>query len=188
MNRRRAIYGIALLGGVTGTVGFNWYHKKYPTLDSLESLHPLLTELAETIIPATDTPGARDAQVADYIIKMVRDCTEHAAQNKFLAGLYDIDAYCYDHFGLPFINCNAAERIKALKYFEKDGTLWPGVLGKAQQKFLGAPFFATLKKYTVQGYCTSQLGATRALAYDYIPGKYQGCVQYEPKQKSWATN
>jgi hypothetical protein len=32
------------------------------------------------------------------------------------------------------------------------------------------------------------MGATRALAYDHVPGEYHGCVDLAPGQKSWATS
>ena len=39
------------------------------------------------------------------------------------------------------------------------------------------PFFAGLKETTVLGYCTSEIGATQALAYAHVPGDYRGCLR-----------
>ena len=48
-------------------------------------------------------------------------------------------------------------------------------------------FFPMLKQLTLWGYFTSEPGATKALRYNPIPGKYIGCVPYEPGDKAWAT-
>ncbi|MGY0037942.1 gluconate 2-dehydrogenase subunit 3 family protein [Pedobacter sp. NJ-S-72] len=54
-------------------------------------------------------------------------------------------------------------------------------------KFLGIPFFIILKQLTVEGYCTSQTGATKGLAYDYIPRTFASCIPLTKNQRSWAT-
>ncbi|HLX67414.1 MAG TPA: gluconate 2-dehydrogenase subunit 3 family protein, partial [Puia sp.] len=61
------------------------------------------------------------------------------------------------------------------------------IIGKAQEVYLGRSFFTTLKKYTVEGYCTSQAGATRGLSYLYVPGSFHSCIPLQPGQRSWAT-
>jgi hypothetical protein len=62
------------------------------------------------------------------------------------------------------------------------------MLNKINKKLFGESFFFKLKELTIEGYCLSQPGATIGLAYDYIPGKYEGCTPLKPNQKSWATN
>ena len=47
-------------------------------------------------------------------------------------------------------------------------------------------FFRQMKDLTITGYFTSEIGATQALAYDPIPGKFNGCVPLEKDQKAWA--
>lgn len=170
------------------SLGSLWYTtRKTPDLSSLDQLSELISELAEMIIPKTDTAGAKEAGVGEFIIMMIKECTDRSSQNKFLSGLQDLENYCQLHFDNSFLNCYPHQRHRALKSGEEDATLLPGILGKAQQKFLGKAFFTTLKEYTVTGYCTSMLGATQALTYDYIPGSYQGCITCSENQKSWAT-
>ena len=57
-------------------------------------------------------------------------------------------------------------------------------MGKVQYRLLGKSFFSILKELTVEGYCTSKLGATQALTYVYIPGSFQGCIEYEARPES----
>ena len=94
MNRRKAIGSLFLLAGagVASYTGLRFYKLyKTPELASLPHFKTLIDELAETIIPRTHTPGAKDAQVGDFIIRMITDCTSKKEQNTFLYGLHDVD-------------------------------------------------------------------------------------------------
>lgn len=159
---------------------------KTPDLSKLNAKKELIAEIAETIIPATSSPGAKSAQVEDFIIKMVRDCTELKSQNSFMKGLDELEAYCTDSYGKTFINCNTTDRENILTHFEKieDSN---NLIHKIRRKLSGESFIYMFKNYTVIGYCTSELGATKGLAYDYIPSTYEACIPLKEKQRSWAT-
>jgi hypothetical protein len=179
-----------LVGGGTLAAysGYQWYDlKKSPDLDYLSQKKELLADLAETIIPATDSPGAREAGVQDYIIIMLRDCTDVKTQNKFIDGLKELEHYCLSQYKRRFQDCSAEEKNSVLDYFEKKSRAYTGIVGKVQNYLLGRNFFATLKQYTSEGYCTSELGATKGLAYIAVPGSYNGCIPLKANQKSWAT-
>lgn len=47
-------------------------------------------------------------------------------------------------------------------------------------------FFSIIRDLTLLGYFTSEIGATKAMAYVDIPGRYDGCVDLKPGQKVWA--
>ncbi len=190
MQRRAAIRRISMIGGAlvlafSGTTVYQRY--KRPHFQILTENAPLLNELAETILPRTASPGAGDARVGDLIGKMVRDCTDRKTQNNFINGLEGLAGQAHDRYGKAFGECSAAEKTALLVHFEKEGAVYPGMAGKVQRQLLGDPFFVTLKKYTILGYCTSRLGATEGLRYDYIPGKYVGEVVLASGQRGWAT-
>jgi hypothetical protein len=190
MNRRKAIGRIVLIGGGTAVAysGYKWWDwNKKPDLAWLDQKKELITSLAEAIIPATDTPGAAEAGVGDYIIIMIKDCTGIREQNKFIDGLKELEHHCSSAYDKPFPRCTEAEQKQVLQYFEQKDKPFKGIAGKAQNKFLGKSFFTTLKEYTVSGYCSSELGATKGLAYVFIPGRYQGCIPLQTGQKTWAT-
>ncbi|CAL1518081.1 gluconate 2-dehydrogenase subunit 3 family protein [Chitinophaga sp. MM2321] len=191
MNRRKAIINIFLYGGagaaIAGGVGYHHFYKA-PDLSKLEQYRVLITELAEIIIPETDTPGARSTGVGDFIITMIRDCTSRKAQNRFMYGLQDVESYTSSRYGKPFAACDQATKINVVAHFEKQGRSYPGIMGKVSGRLIGDSFFMTLKKYTIIGFCTSMQGATKAMAYDYVPGKFQGCIPLQPGQKCWATD
>ncbi len=190
MKRRKAI-GFIILGGAGAGLaysGYKWYDwNKTPDLAWLQQSKELIAALADTIIPPGDTPGARQAGVQDFIIKMVRDCTKPRPANKFIDGLKELAHYTQSKYDKPYEQCTADQQREIMTRFEEKGRPMRGILGKAENRYLGSSFFTTLKEYTVQGYCTSQLGATRGLAYLPIPGSYQGCIPKLPGQRAWAT-
>ena len=76
MNRRELLRSIALLTGATVVGGeFLLSGCKNPAAGSLQlspAMINLLNEVAETILPATDTPGAKAAAVGDFMKVMVK--------------------------------------------------------------------------------------------------------------------
>jgi hypothetical protein len=48
-------------------------------------------------------------------------------------------------------------------------------------------YFTLMKQLTLLGYFTSEIGATQALRYVAVPGKYEGCIPYKKGDKAWAT-
>lgn len=191
MKRRAAIFGFIGTGvgllGLTG--GYKWWElSQSPDLHFLETNVELIADLGETIIPATDSPGAKDAGTADFVVKMIRDCTPRHEQNLFIDGLKDLRNRCMHKYNRPYSQCTAEEKQSILHEYERRGQPFHGTAGKIEMRLTGRSFFTLLKSYTVEGYCTSQIGATRGLAYQYVPGSYQGCIPLAPGQRTWATN
>ena len=190
MNRRTSIKLILFFGtlGVFSYSIFDWF--SFNEVIDGKSFYPyknLIADLAETIIPQTDTPGAKDAKVEDFILKMLEFCTEPRTQHKFLTGLVELGQYTINNYNQTFLKCTKADKIAILNHFEDQSKYSINIINKFNNKFLGKPFFVKLKELTAEGYCTSQLGATKGLAYDYIPSSYQACIPLKKNQKSWAT-
>jgi hypothetical protein len=189
VDRKKAIQRLLAITavGVSSVSVYEWA-KPGPavSIDALPQKKQLLAELAETIIPRTDTPGAKDAKVEEFIIKMIPE-TDPKTQRNFLAGLGSLEKYTIDKYDHPFTVCTTAQKIAVMKHYEDKATYSIGILNKISSKFLGTPFFSKLKDLTVEGYCTSQLGATQGMAYDYIPVKFNALVPLQKNQKAWAT-
>src|SRR5882724_3191147 len=186
MNRRKAIFRISLAGLGIAAAGatYKWWSlAKHPDLEYAQLNKDLISALCETIIPATNTPGAKDTGTHDFVLKMIGNCTPRKEQNTFIDGLRDIQGHCRAKYGQPYQHCSADDQAAALTYFEGKGRPYKGVVGKVESRLLGRSFFAILKDYTVQGYCTSQSGATIGLSYIYIPGSFRGCMPLQPGQK-----
>ena len=190
MKRRNAVRNIGLIAGgaVLGLGGWNVFLLyRRPDLRLLEDHKEVLDDLADTLIPATNSLGAKEAAVGAFVLKMIRDCTERKTQNNFIHGFRALLDRSQSQYGKPFGKCSSQERENLLAYFEKHGQPYRGVAGKLDHQLRGDSFFTTLKKYTVLGYCTSKPGATQAMRYDYIPGKYVASIPLRPGERSWAT-
>ncbi|HEX2847693.1 MAG TPA: gluconate 2-dehydrogenase subunit 3 family protein [Chitinophagaceae bacterium] len=189
MERKKFIKRFLALGGgaiavVSGVKVYQVF--KSPDLSFLKNAQPLIDELAEMIIPSTDTPGAKEAGAGEFVSFMVRESCSQATQNRFIDGLRDLAAYSILEYKKPYQKCSLSEKRAILSHFEKKSFFYKGIVAKAEHKLLGDPFFITLKKYTVLGYCSSELGATRAFNYDPVPHEYMNTL-LEPGQKAWAT-
>ncbi len=189
MKRKTAIFSIAALGaGVAATFsGYKWYAvHKTPDINYLDAHQQLIDHLTEIIIPATNTPGARSALAYETVIRLIKNAGR-VTQNNFIDGLKSLQSYSINEFDKTFIEISKEQQIKIVTHFQQEGRNYTGKLGKIKNKLLGKSFFHILKEYTTIAYCTSQPGATQALAYDYIPGKYEACISLQSGQKSWAT-
>lgn len=189
MKRRKALIGISALAGVAIAIpGARWaWLNTEPDLEYLDRSKDLLASIADTIIPRTDSPAASECMVHEFIINMVKNCSDLPTQNKFVSGLSKLESYTSDKYSKPFKNCSEGERVAVLTHFEYSDKPWPGIAGKVQKRYLGTPFFLTLKRYCAIGYFSSEGGATKALRYSHIPSKYNACEPYSPGQKAWAT-
>jgi hypothetical protein len=144
----------------------------------------LLEDLTEIIIPTTDTLGAKSANVADFIIRVIRDCYPLADQEAFYAGLDGINKISMNNHGKAFIEINKKEKIKIVNVLAESEK---ALINKAINKtFNKTGFFKLMRELTVTGYFISEIGATQALAYLPIPGSFNGDVPIKPGQKAWA--
>lgn len=179
MNRRTAVERITLLLGggalssqlTAGLMGQVLNTGVGASVPVDEGTRLLLAEVADVIIPTTDTPGAKAAGVEQFIIRLMRDCYEREEQEIFYAGLARLDtASKADNGGKVFVELDLAGKNAMVQKTTQDN--------KA--------FFKLMKELTVSGYFISEIGATQALAYLPIPGQFLGDVPLKPGQKAWA--
>ena len=190
MNRRKAIYSLMLLGAgsVATYTGYKIYQvNKKPNLMFLDEHVDLIAALTENIIPRTDTPGAIDTGSPAILIAMIKNNADRKTQNNFIDGLKELLHYSTDKNDQSFATLPFATQQQIVQVFYEKGKNYAGKSGKVKNKILGKSFFEILKQYTSIAYCTSKEGASIGLAYDYIPGKFEGCVPLRPGQKSWST-
>jgi hypothetical protein len=193
MNRRDALTRVGLiLGGtvvgaelflsgctnppatVLGGAGTNFTNDDIAFLD----------EVAETILPATDSPGAKEAKVGTFMTVIVRDCYTEADQKIFLQGMQKLNDACKQKNGKVYLDCTPEQRHDLLVALDKEQKDYMA----AKKKEDPSHYFRMMKELTLWGYFTSEPGATKALRYVAIPGKYQGCIDYKKGEKAWATS
>lgn len=128
--------------------------------------------VAELILPATDTPGARAAGVPQFVDRAIADYYDPADGARLKAGLDRIDADARAAHGAAFTGLTGAQQMALLTRYDTEG----------------AAFFGMLKELVTIGYFTSEPGATLALRYDPVPGDYRGCVPLKEIGRGWATS
>lgn len=194
MNRRDAlervslILGVSIIGGTTFLQGCKTGDKKNmdgseKTLFSLTAEQiAFLDEIADTIIPTTDTPGAKAAKVGSFMSTMVADCYKEGDQKIFVEGIAKVDEASKKVNGKGFMEASAQQRNSLLSELNKQ------LKAYNDSKKEGDPnhYFGMMKQLTLLGYFTSEIGATQALRYIAVPGKFQGCVPYAKGDKAWA--
>lgn len=189
MNRRTAIKGILAVAGLgyASVIGVK-YFIGYSNQDrgNLEAHSKLIAELTDVIIPPTTTPGAKEALVHEYIIRYMEDCSSMKEYNNFINGLNELQENCVSNYNTNFENCTAVQKNKILEDLNTNSDS-DGLFSKISNKLQGRSFFTILKSLTIEGYCTSELGATKHLVYQPIPGKYLAITNLAANQKSWAT-
>ena len=81
----------------------------------------LIAEIADLIIPDTDTPGAKAAKTEQYILLMLRDCTPADQREAFFKGLEAFDQACLSQFGRKFLSVRLDQRQKFLEQEDAKG-------------------------------------------------------------------
>ncbi len=152
-----------------------------PILKFTAEQESLLAEICETIIPATNTPGAKDAQVEKFIMTLLADCYPKEYQDRFMVGMERVDRESKTLFGKPFAQAQPEQRIALLKM--EEGNAYADRKAGVKE----TPFFMTAKELTLFGFFTSEAGCTKVLDYQWVPGKYEGCIPLKPGQRAWAT-
>jgi hypothetical protein len=186
MNRREAVSTVALLIGGTmlGAEAFlSGCKSAARTVNFTPEDITYMDEIAETILPATKTPGAKAAKVGEYMSVMVKDCYDEKEQKIFLEGLDKLNDESKKKNNKPFMDSTPQQRHDLLVAIDKDARAY----AKAKKKDEPAHYFSMIKRLTLDGYFTSEVGAKQALNYVAVPGKYEGCVDYKKGDRAWAT-
>lgn len=128
-----------------------------------------LRALVDVILPATDSPAASAADTHFFIDLAIPACANAVAQKTFREGLKALGQK-------RFANLASGEQVALLK----------ARAAADMELAYDQSFFKILKDYTLTGYFLSEVGATQALAYERVPGGFQGDLPLKTNQKAWA--
>jgi hypothetical protein len=191
MNRRDAIARVGLLVGGT-VIGANAFLTGCAPKRTEEGVAGLnfstdtlgfLDELGETILPESDkSPGAKTAKIGDFMKAIVTDCYEEADQKIFMDGIAKLNKRAEEKFDNEFTKLSAEEKHDLLVDIDKEAKEYQ----KTKKKEDPTHYFTMMKQLTLWGYFTSEVGSTKALRYNPVPGRYEGCIDYKKGEGAWS--
>jgi hypothetical protein len=224
MDRREAIRRVtAVLGGVTlvGGDALLAACARYRSAQGDAAVSALfsaediafLDEVAETILPATGTPGAKAVQTGAFMAMMVTDSYDARDQQIFRAGMRAIDEGSRRAHNVSFMAASPQQRLAVLEIIDREQKAYsdarretmrarslaylsdqrqeaaPGAAAGAATAVTTDPpahYFRMMKELALLGYFTSEIGCTQAQRFVETPGRFDPCVPYQAGEKAWA--
>jgi gluconate 2-dehydrogenase gamma chain len=194
MDRREALKRTAwIMGGVVSAPAIMGVLKgcaAKPTIDwkpvfLSEDQGILVSQVAEIIIPKTDTPGAKETGVPGFIDLMLKDVYSKEDQDRFLSGIKEFDEAANKEYGDSFIDLSPEDQTAFVKKIHDAAVEAERAATPAPKR----PFILMTKELTMLGFFTSEPGATQVLQYIAVPGSYKGCIPLSEagNGKTWAT-
>ena len=171
-----------------------------PTKEEVESGIPLkalnqaqldlVGDMADTIIPDTDTLGAKSVNVHYLIDELADNWMKATEKTVFLGKLTALDERIKSENGKSFSDLDMTGRGAVLDQLGAEmlaaGEAANG--GDITNSDDGADkhIYLELRELILFGYYTSEVGASEELLYDPIPGDFKGCVPYSEIGKAWS--
>ena len=194
MDRREALRRTAILmGGVVSAPAIMGVLKGCATKTGVdwkpeflaEDQASIVTEVAEIIIPRTETPGAKDVGVPSFIDQMLKEVYAKEDQDFFLNGMKEFNEGSKAEFGDEFSDLDEEDQTAYVKKVHAAAVEAENTTNPAPKR----PFILMMKELTMLGYFTSEPGATQVLQYVPVPGAYKGCIPVSEagNGKAWAT-
>jgi hypothetical protein len=138
----------------------------------------LLNDIGEIIIPATDTPGAKAANVGLVMAINIRDCYDKEKQESFLKGLVLLDDRSKSLFKDSFSKISPENQVFLITELDKE--VYSTSNNNKDTDDLKI-FYKMVKELTLLGYFTSEVCLTSQLEYIPVPAKYDGAMAHDGK-------
>ena len=187
LNRREAVIHMATLMGATvlgpRLLAATFEKQKSGSSGFSAEEVVLLDEIGETIIPATDVPGAKAVQIGAFIAMMIDDCYEEGDQVTFTVGLRQLALTYEQRFGELFATGSPKNRTAFLNELNREQAEAAGARSRGERAYC----FRVVKELTILGYFTSEIGCTQALRFMEAPGRYDGCAPYKRGEHAWTS-
>src|ERR1041385_4131151 len=137
------------------------------TQTTLRTLNPqqtaIVTAIAETILPKSDTVGATEAGTSQFIDLILTEWYTESERTIFLNGLADVDTRTQSAFGKSFVDCSADQRGKVLTDLGEQLTKDTEIARNSAPAYRGSPakpsknFYYMVRNLTLTAYYTSEV-------------------------------
>jgi hypothetical protein len=127
----------------------------------------MLAEISSTIIPTTDTPGAKEVSAHLFALRMVNDCYKKEDREKFIKGFKQFQDNVQQQHNKTYTQCTAEERQQIIS----------AIAAKKDDKDEAVYFYKTFKRFTIQAYTSSEYYLTKVDVYKLVPGKFVASIK-----------
>ena len=126
----------------------------------------MVWQIAELILPKTDSPGASDAGVAPFIDLLFASYFDSEERKSWESSLETFNDESKKKYGSSFLDLSSKEQLDYLKKLDSDKE----------------PIFKKLKSLILWGFFTSEPGM-KSMNYNPVPGRYEGCITIDETEK-----
>ena len=196
MNRRDAIRRLAATSALSALpfetlLELGREARAAPPAKSFQTLSPhqsaTLRHAAEVILPRTDTPGATDAKVAEFIDMLLTDWMDADERDRVVAAIDEIDRRARADHGARFVDCDPEQQLALMTAMDAEVAELLRIdraapadenVGPDDRPAPSAPDhpFYQLKRMTLLGYFTSESGMTETLRWNPFPSRWEPCM------------
>lgn len=214
MNRRALLKYTAYLTGYAVTAPLtsailSGCKAEEPTIDFTPAFftsdeYENVAAMVNTMLPPTSTPGAKELGVPQFIDLVLSIYTEEKDMVKIRTGLNTWTQTAAQEAGKPYYELKPEEQLDLLNKLDAEARQQADELTELGQNRIlqgmpkdpttledeedKAPWWLMLKDLAIGGYYSSEKIGTEVLAYDPVPGPYQGCIPLEDVGKTWSLN
>lgn len=211
IDRRSLLQRALVIAGASLAPGFEFQALAQSSGERLlnQSQFDLLSALADTMLPRTDTPGALDAGVPRSLDALLRNWASSQRRRDLLGALEAIDKRAQAELQQPFADLAVPQRLAVLKAHDAEAlpsarrapvnearatkpapTVADPHVARPQQQPTGSQSaagpnaaYAKLKELIVTLYYVSEPALTHELPYDHSPGKWIPSVPITPESR-----
>ncbi len=139
----------------------------------------VMAALAEVVIPETDTPGASEAGVTEFVAALVDGWLDDEDRDLFLEGLDTVDPAARERFGADFADCAPEQRSEYVGELDAEVAR----LREDPDGTASSHFFHHVKRFTITAYFTSEAGLA-ALGHRISFRAFEGCAPLTPAESA----
>ena len=168
MKRRKAIQQIGILSASLALLPA-CNVETWPTYDNIPidvSQQKLIARLTQAILPQGETAVSLPEPTPHFVLTMINDCYAPEDIQKYMIGLNIFEQYVQDDYQKNFDQLNPEQTVLLFTEISESP-----LLPKSVKYFLN-----TTKHLTVQQYTTSEYFMKNHLKFEFVPGRFHGCV------------
>lgn len=168
MNRRVFLHGIVLTS-ISVVCLPSCDFETFPTYEHLplsNDQNRLIRAIQESILPLGDLKNDLDDKPLDFMLSRINDCDEMSDVQKFQSGLQEFELYIQDQIDQDFNSQKKEQQLAIIESTLSETTIKPNL------KF----FIQRVRNLSIEHFTKSKYYQTTHLDYEFMPGRYLGCV------------